>query len=640
MVSGKACAIKMPLFKKIQSLKFAKVQGYWRRQGFVKFVFVSLFMLFSYHVVSISIDTNQQRSIQDRAHKQANKTQIIDARRGDILDRHGNILASSRLLKRVILDPSNIHPAFIPALANALEIDENKLAILIAKKSAIGSRYLPIKKKLTLTDPILEKLRLLKKRRIEVCRDETVIAKISVYDQALNLAHLQSIKGKEKTIIRCRKERIGQALVLRQDRQRYYPKSASMAPLLGRVNASNKGGSGIESEFEPILAGKNGKSHLNYINNRNKAYFNPQTEYELRHGENIQLTIDTDIQYHAYAAIKKSVLKHEADSGSAIILASNGEVLAMVNYPADDPNDKSLYNPSHYRNRVLSDKVEPGSTMKPFTMLLALDQDKIKATDDELIDVSKSIGHLKSNKKVRKYGDAITIKKILQKSHNLGTVNVSERLSKEDMYNAWYKLGFSRPLGLIPSIENSGSLRHYTSWSLADKRTLSFGHGPMETNLAQLAKAYLVFANEGAVPALKLVKNMPSYEQTTQVFSKEATSKIANLLDAVASWKGSGYRARIKGYNVAGKTGTAEMVVNGKYHKKGAKRTFFTGFVPVKNPKYIMAIRLDYPKKCYVYKRPNLKNRCEGSNSAAMVFSDTMKHILTNDTSVKLSLNN
>ncbi|WP_428086108.1 peptidoglycan D,D-transpeptidase FtsI family protein [Candidatus Thioglobus sp.] len=627
--------MKNRLFNQLKKkFTIAKVQGYWRRQGFVKFVFVAIFSIFAYQAVSISTVNQQTQSIQDRAHKQASNTQTHVARRGDILDRNGNILASSRLLKRVILDPSNIHVDFIPKLAQALDMDEQVLSELLSKKRKIGSRYLPIKKNLTLTSPILSKLKALKKLRVKICRDKEITSKISLVDRALNMIKYQAVVGQKTMIKKCRKERIGQALTLRQDTQRYYPKSASMAPLLGRVNAKNKGGSGIESEFENVLAGKNGKATLNFGEHNNKTYFNPKIEEKLRHGSAIELTIDTDIQYHAYAAIKKSVLKHEADSGSAIVLAPNGEVLAMVNYPADDPNDRSLYNPSHYRNRVLSDRVEPGSTMKPFTMLLALDQGKISAQEDELIDVTKRIGHIRPDRKYKQ----MTVKKILQKSHNLGTVNVSERLSKESMYDTWYKLGFSQPLGLIPSLENSGSLKHYSSWSLADKRTLAFGHGPMETNLAQLARAYLVFANEGAVPSLKLVKNMAGYQQNTQVFGKAATAKIATLLDAVASWKGSGYRARIKGYNVAGKTGTAEMVVNGKYNKDGAKRTFFTGFVPVKKPKYIMAVRLDYPKKCHVYTRPDLKRSCEGSNSAAIVFNETMKHVLTNDDSIKLSL--
>jgi len=397
--------------------------------------------------------------------------------------------------------------------------------------------------------------------------------------------------------------------------------------------------SGIEGEFETILAGEAGVTELSLDQDFQGSYFNPLIVNQLEHGQNIELTIDANIQFHAYAAIKKSVEFHNATSGSAIILAPNGEILAMVNYPADDPNDKTIYNAEHYRNRVLSDKVEPGSTMKPFTMLLALDQNKITATDNELIDVSKRIGHIRSDAKARKYGNAITVKKILQKSHNLGTVNVSERLKKEAMYDTWNKLGFGHPLGLIPSIENSGTLRHFESWALSDKRSLSFGHGPMETNLAQLARAYLVFANDGAIPALRLVKGVNIDESVTQVFSKKSTQKIADILDSV-TLKGSGYRAQIKGYDVAGKTGTAEMVVNGRYNKKGAKRTFFTGFVPTKKPKYIMAVRLDHPKKCYTSWDPSVRNKCGGSNSASMVFKDAMENILTADQSIKLLAKN
>ncbi len=628
--------MKIPFLKKLPGLE--KVQGYWRRQGFVKFVFTALFAIFSYQAISISNTHKPGLSVQERAHNQANKLQTNTARRGDILDRNGNILASSRLLKRVILDPMLIDPAFVPGLAQALNMDEEKLSALLIKKRAIKSRYLPIKKNITLTDPILENLIAFKKQKVQVCTKKLGHAKISLVDKILNAVNWQSVTGEKIMINRCSKKRIGQAVVLRQDTQRYYPKSASMAPLLGRVNSENKGGSGIEAEFENVLAGVDGKNHLNFLNKSGKAYFNPQVTAQLSHGQNIELTIDTDIQYHAYAAIKTSVLKHEANSGSAIILSPNGEVLAMVNYPADDPNDKSLYNPSHYRNRVLSDKVEPGSTMKPFTMLLALDQGKISAEDDELIDVSKSIGHLKTNREVRKYGGAITVKKILEKSHNLGTVNVSERLSKEAMYNTWNKLGFSHPLGLIPSIENSGSLRHYSSWGMMDKRTLSFGYGPMNTNLAQLARAYLVFANQGSMPSLKLIKNMVYDEEKVQIFNKKSTDKIAELLDSVASNDGSGYWSSIKGYSIAGKTGTAEMSINGSYDKNGAQRTFFAGFVPVKKPKYIMLVRLDHPKKCYSKGKKKLKRNCQGSNSAAIVFNETMKHILTNDKSIKMSL--
>jgi cell division protein FtsI (penicillin-binding protein 3) len=269
--------------------------------------------------------------------------------------------------------------------------------------------------------------------------------------------------------------------------------------------------------------------------------------------------------------------------------------------------------------------------MKPFTMLLALDKGIITATDDELIDVTKRVGNILPDKKYTE----MTIQRILEKSHNLGTVKVAENIENEDFYHTWDMLGFGRSLGVMPRAENPGILRHFSDWGLADKRSLSFGHGPMNANLAQLARAYLVFANEGAMPSLKLFKNDSTPNNLQQIFTPESTKRIAEILDSVASDNGSGYRAVINGYSVAGKTGTAEMVIDGKYSKDGAKRTYFIGFSPAKNPKYIMAVRLDYPKKCFVSWDPTMRNRCEGSNSASIAFQKAMKRILINDPEIK-----
>ncbi len=620
------------LLKISTSIVSRRVQNYWYRQGFIKYFFVLFLIVFGYRIVTINQLHAGDVSIQEKGNKQAVDEVLNKARRGDILDRNGNVLASNLILKKVNLDPTQVQPEFIPKLAEALEMPEKELRSAITKKlnGKTGRKYLIIRKNLELTSAVLKNLKDLTKIKLKICTTKQKKVKLSLFDRALVMINIKKNEPIYISSTDCKKRKIN-GVALEEDTRRYYPKSASLAPLLGRINHNKQGAEGIEREFEYILAGQDGILQLNFDQESQGSYFNPIMTSKVKHGENIELTIDSNIQYHAYTAIKKSVNYHDADSGSAIILAPNGEILAMVNYPADDPNDKSTYNAENYRNRVLSDKVEPGSTMKPFTMLLALDQGKIKATEDELIDVTKRIGHIKPDGKYKQ----MTIKKILQKSHNLGTVNVSERLNKEDMYNTWNKLGFGRSLGLIPSIENSGSLRHFESWGVADKRTLSFGHGPMETNLAQLARAYLVFANQGAVPPLKLLKNAITPDEMTQVFSKEATYRIAELLDAVVTWKGSGYRARIKGYDVAGKTGTAEMVVNGSYNKKGAKRTFFTGFVPVKKPKYIMAVRLDYPKKCYNYYNSNNRGKCEGSNSAAITFRVAMENILSNDQSIK-----
>ena len=625
-----------------KALTSSRVQNYWYRQGAIKYFFVLFLLGFSFRIVTINQLNAGDISLQDKGNKQASK--IFDgneARRGDILDRHGDVLASNLILKRVNLDSTLVQTAFIPKLSEALMMPEQELRIAINKKLSkrAGRKNLIIKKNLRLTDPVLNNITKLKKLKIQICKTKLVKNKLNLLDKALVFTKLKEVKTTYQTVEVCRKESI-KGVAFEADTRRYYPKSASLAPLLGRVNHDKIGESGIEREYESMLAGQDGTSQLSLDQDSQGSYFNPSVVSPLKHGQDIELTIDANIQFHAYDAIKKSVEHHEADSGSAIILAPNGEILAMVNYPAADPNDKTTYNAQNYRNRVLLDKVEPGSTMKPFTMLLALDQNKITATDDELIDVTKRIGNLKSDTKARKYGDSITVKKILEKSHNLGTVNVSERLSKKDMYNTWNKLGFGQPLGLMPSIENLGSLRHFDSWALSDKRALSYGHGPMETNLAQLARAYLVFANQGAIPHLKLIKNTYSSKEMTQVFNQKSIKKIAKILDSVASKDGSGYRAVIKGYDVAGKTGTAEKIINGKYNKKGINRTFFTGFVPVEKPKYIMAILLDHPKKCYNYYYPDKLNKCGGSNSAAMIFKDAMENILTSDQSIKLLAKN
>ena len=411
---------------------------------------------------------------------------------------------------------------------------------------------------------------------------------------------------------------------------RYYPKTESIAPLLGRTNNNNIGVFGIEAEFDRYLAGVNGIKIMKDDKSNSNIYHQAEIVREPKNGENVKLTIDADIQFHVYNAIKESAEFHEADSASAIVLSPNGEILALANYPSANPNDRKSFDAEEYRNRVLADKIEPGSTMKPFTMLLALDKGVITATEDELIDVTERIGNHRPDNKFFQ----MTVQRILEKSHNLGTITISERLENEDFYNTWEKLGFGRSLGIMPGAENQGELRHFSSWRESDKRSLSFGHGPMTTNLAQLARAYLIFANEGAIPSLKLIKAENNNESFEQVFTPESTKRISEILDSVASDKGSGYRAVIDGYSIAGKTGTAEMVIDGQYSKDGAKRTYFVGYSPAEKPKYIMAVRLDYPKKCFVYWDPTLRNRCEGSNSASMAFQKAMQRILINDSEI------
>ena len=615
-------------------MKIKRVQNYWNRQALVKICFIAIVFIFIYRAFSISDIKANDVSLKIKASNKAEHTIKENSIRGNILDRKGNILAINLIHKKINLDPMIIQDEYIEALAEALMIPIEEFRDAIENKRANNRKYYIARKNLKVTDPILKNIARLKQKKqwLNVCETKLIAPSNNLIDKAKLLIGIEP-ELKEKIEKKSCNDKIIAGVEIESNGFRYYPKKDSIAQLLGKTNIENIGVFGIEAEYDQYLAGTNGFKKIKDNKSSSNIYYETEIIKEFENGTDINLTIDADIQFHVFNAIKEQAEFHEADSASAIVLSPNGEILALANYPSTDPNNHQNYSADDYRNRVLSDKTEPGSTMKPFTMLLALDKGVISATDDELIDVTERVGKILPD---NKYFE-MTVQLILEKSHNLGTIVVSERLENEDFYNSWNKLGFGKSLGLMPSVENPGQLRHYSKWGLSDKRSLSFGHGPMTTNLAQLARAYLIFANDGALPSLKLIKNTYD-DQKQQVFTPESTRRIAEILDSVVSMKGSGYRAVIDGYEIAGKTGTAEMVIDGKYSKDGAKRTYFVGFSPVINPKYIMAVRLDYPKKCFVSWDPTLRNRCEGSNSAAMAFKKAMERILINDPEIQSKL--
>ena len=607
-------------------MRIARVQGYRNRQALVKICFTVIVLIFTYRALTVSEIRANDISLKVKASKNSDFSLVEKSMRGNILDRNDNLLAINLIHKKINLDPMIIQDEYIDLLAEALELPYQDFRDELAKKKANNRKYFIVKDKLKVNDPILENISELKKMRSKVCFKEVRTPSLSLIDKAKKMIGVKPVIKESFEVEKCSRQTIA-GVAIESSGFRYYPKKDSIAPLIGKINSENIGVFGIEAEYDRYLAGVDGIKRIADNKNNSNIYYDAEIIKKFEEGENLSLTIDSDIQFQVFNAIKEQAEFHEADSAAAIVLSPNGEILALANYPSTNPNNIESYNPDDYRNRVFSDKTEPGSTMKPFTMLLALDKGIITATDDELIDVTKRVANIKPDDKFFQ----MTIQRILEKSHNLGTVMVAENIENEDFYNAWEKLGFGRSLGVMPGTENQGELKHYSSWRDSDRRSLSFGHGPMTTNLAQLARAYLVFANEGAIPSLKLIKSENNNESLEQVFSAESTKRISEILDSVASDNGSGYRAVIDGYSIAGKTGTAEMVIDGQYSKDGAKRTYFVGYSPAEKPKYIMAVRLDYPKKCFVSWDPTLRNRCEGSNSAAMAFQKAMKRILIND---------
>ena len=610
-------------------MRIARVQGYRNRQALVKVCFTLIVLIFTYRALTVSDIQANDITLKTKASKNSEFSLVDKSMRGNILDRNDNLLAINLIHKKINLDPMIIQDEYIDLLADALEIPIQDFRDQIDNKRAKNRKYFIVKDKLKVNDPILKSISELKKKRSKVCFNEVKIPSLSLVDKAKKIIGMKPTTRDSFEVIKCSRQKIA-GVAIESSGFRYYPKKDSIAPLIGKLNSENIGVFGVEAEYDRYLAGVNGIKRIADNKDNSNIYYDAEIIKNFEAGENLALTIDSDIQFHVFNAIKEQAEFHEADSAAAIVLSPNGEILALANYPSTDPNDLESFSADDYRNRVLSDKTEPGSTMKPFTMLLALDKGIITATDDELIDVTKRVANIKPDDKFFQ----MTIQRILEKSHNLGTVMVAENIENEDFYNTWEKLGFGRSLGIMPGAENQGELRHFSSWRESDKRSLSFGHGPMTTNLAQLARAYLIFANEGAIPSLKLIKAENNNESFEQVFTPESTKRISEILDSVASDNGSGYRAVIDGYSVAGKTGTAEMVIDGQYSKDGAKRTYFVGYSPAEKPKYIMAVRLDYPKKCFVSWDPTLRNRCEGSNSASMAFQKAMQRILINDSEI------
>ncbi len=610
-------------------MRIARVQGYRNRQALVKICFILIVIIFTYRAFTISEIQANNSSLKSKASKNSEFSLVEKPIRGSILDRHDNLLAINLIHKKINLDPMIIQDEYVDLLADALELPREEFKEEIAIKKSNNRKYFIVKDKLRVNDPILKNVAELKKRRSKVCFTEVKTPSLSLIDKAKKVIGMKPTIKESYEVNKCSRQKIA-GVAIESSGFRYYPKRDSIAPLIGKINSDYIGVFGIEAEYDQYLAGINGIKRIADNKDNSNIYYDAEIIKNLKEGENLKLTIDSDIQFHVFNAIKEQAEFHEADSAAAIVLSPNGEILALANYPSTNPNNLENYSADDYRNRVLSDKTEPGSTMKPFTMLLALDKGIITATDDELIDVTKRVANIKPDNKFFQ----MTIQRILEKSHNLGTVMVAENIENEDFYNTWEKLGFGSSLGIMPGTENQGELRHFSGWRDSDRRSLSFGHGPMTTNLAQLARAYLVFANEGSMPSLKLIKSEYHNDSLEHVFTPESTKRISEILDSVASDNGSGYRAVIDGYSVAGKTGTAEMVIDGQYSKDGAKRTYFVGYSPAEKPKYIMAVRLDHPKKCFVSWDPTLRNRCEGSNSAAMAFQKAMQRILINDSEI------
>ncbi len=396
--------------------------------------------------------------------------------------------------------------------------------------------------------------------------------------------------------------------------KRYYPSGESSAHLVGFTNIDDKGQEGVELAYNDWLRGTPGKKQVVKDRAGHVVDF-VKDIVASKPGKSITLSIDQNIQYFAYRALKEVMVKHQATSASSVILdAKTGEVLSMVSLPGYNPNDNRQRTGKAIRNRVVTDLLEPGSTVKPFVIA--------KALDLGLIDLDTEINTSPGSMRVqgKRISDThnnglLTPMGIIQKSSNVGVSKVALKLSPEQQHDFWLQLGFGRDSGLFLPGEAMGYLKPTADWQDLDQVSSSYGYS-FNINLLNLAHSYLLFTNQGNMLPLSVIK-LEQAPVGEPLVKAEVATEVLKMMEAAVSKKGTAPKAQIPGYRVAGKTGTVHKTKKGGY-EENAYITLFAGIVPVSNPEFIMVVAVNEPSRGVYY----------GGLVAAPVFREVMQEAL------------
>ncbi len=397
--------------------------------------------------------------------------------------------------------------------------------------------------------------------------------------------------------------------------RRYYPSGEIMAHTLGMTNIDDRGQEGLELAFDDWLAGKPGLKRV--IRDRlGHVVENVELLQEAQPGRDLTLSIDRRIQYLAYRELKAAIIEHNATSGSMVILdVSNGEVLAMVNQPSFNPNSRVAIDPAYRRNRGVTDVVEPGSTMKPFTIAAALESGRWKA--DTAIDTTPGTLMLPGGYTIsdhRNYG-MINVTRVITKSSNVGAAKIASSLSSEHMYDVFHRFGFGEVSGCGFPGESPGYLPIAKAWGPVEKATISYGYGLSVTPM-QIAQAYAALANGGRLRQPGFVKGATNPDSA--VIDPQIAASVRGMLETVISPEGSGLAAAVPNFRVAGKTGTSRRAIAGGYEKRYV--SLFAGMVPASNPRLVGVVVINDPGQG--------KGAYFGGLVSAPVFSKVMANAL------------
>ena len=392
--------------------------------------------------------------------------------------------------------------------------------------------------------------------------------------------------------------------------RRYYPGGEVMAHVLGFTGVDDAGQEGIELAFQETLAGKSGSRRV--IKDRlGQIVEDVESIRSAQNGRDMELALDARIQNLAFGQLKSAIEKHRAKAGGIVVIdVRTGEILALANLPTYNPNNRSRLTGAQIRNRAVTDTFEPGSTLKPFTVALALESGSV--SPDTAISVAPGTLTIGTATIRDAHAErALTVAQVIQKSSNVGTAKIALALSAESMSDMFQRSGFGAVSQLGFPGEASGKLRPYRTWRPIEQATMSYGHG-ISVSLIQLARAYSMFARDGDLVPLSLVR-VDAPPQAKPVISSKTAHAIRAMLEMAVQPEGTAPRAQIIGYRVAGKTGTAHKEENGRYSATKYVSSF-VGFAPASNPRLVIAVMIDEPGDGRYY----------GGEVAAPVFSHVM----------------
>ena len=373
--------------------------------------------------------------------------------------------------------------------------------------------------------------------------------------------------------------------------RRFYPTGDMTAHIVGFTGVDDKGLEGVELAFQQDLLGRAGSRSV--IRDRRGNIIEDVGALKApQDGQDIRLALDSKLQYIAYSQLRAAVEEHKAKAGGIVVIdARNGEVLALANWPTYNPNNRENLSGAQLRNRALTDTFEPGSTLKPFAAALALDKGKFKP--ESIINCAPgklTIGSATISD-AHPHG-ALTVNQVIQKSSNVGVTKMALTLPPEEMWGMLDAVGFGRLPRLGFPGEVAGRLRPWKNWRPIEQATMSYGHG-ISVSLIQLARAYTVFARDGDLIPLSLIKTEGEPVRGVQVFSPQTARDMRLMLEMAAGPGGTAPKAQVPGYRVAGKTGTAHKLEGGAYVNKYVSS--FVGFAPVSDPRLIIAVMIDEP---------------------------------------------